>query len=95
MQRLVEFRTARRKVLQDKLRVMLSGRLLERLRQLESNFGITRASQLSADIHPLELMDRLSRLNTAMRRYKETKVAEMEQRELQKSTTHDGSATPQ
>jgi hypothetical protein len=46
---------------------LLSEDLLERLQKLERGFGLARETPLSADLPPLELVDRLSRLNDALR----------------------------
>ena len=46
---------------------VLSGDLLNQLKKFEKGFGLQTGTELSADLHPVELVDRLSRLHHALR----------------------------
>lgn len=70
LQRLVEFRSKRRNVSRDKIKLLLNDELLEKIAKLEAGFGLDRAKPLAADTHPLELIDRASRLIQAVTAYK-------------------------
>ncbi len=71
LQRLVDFRTRRRTIAKDKLRLILSDEFVDKLGKLEQGFGLARESQLNADTHPLEIIDRATRLANAIRNYRE------------------------
>lgn len=53
----------------------LSGDLLERLQKLERGFGLAREKELSANLPVLELVDRLSRIQDALRSWEKRKEA--------------------
>ena len=71
---LVEIRSARREVNQIKIKKILAGPFLEKLKRLERGFGLAHPDELSADLPAAELVDRLSRLATAIRSYNRSKV---------------------
>ncbi len=67
---LVEHRTARRDFEKIGVTQALDGPLLAQLQKLEDGFGLSRGTPLSPRLHPNELIDRLSRLLTAIKDYK-------------------------
>lgn len=85
LQRLVEFRSKRRAVSREKIKLLLNEDLLSKIAKLESGFGLDRTKPLTAETHPLELIDRASRLIQAVTAYKnrpvETKKGDLEKKE--------------
>lgn len=73
LEKLVEIRTQRRAVLQTKITRLMQGPVLEKLRKLERGFGISNGDEIRPDMHPLELIDRLSRLKQAISSYEANK----------------------
>ena len=72
---LAEIRSQRRAVQVQKVSLMLGGEFLDRLRALERGFGLTYPRPLSAELPPVELIDRLRRLQVAIQSYKRAKPA--------------------
>lgn len=70
LESLVAVRGERRNVLQQGLRKELRGELLEKALRLEKGFGLTREIELNPELPPLELIDRLSRLNAAIKNHR-------------------------
>lgn len=75
LQSLVEIRAARREAHQHQLEINLSGPFLEKLRRLEKGFGLEHSIPLSPRLNSFELIDRLSRLATAIKNYQNSKIA--------------------
>lgn len=67
---LADIRSQRRAVQVQKVSVLLGGDFLERLRTLERGFGFSYPRPLSAELPPVELVDRLNRLKIAIQSYK-------------------------
>lgn len=63
---LVNLRLRQRDLLKNSINSELSGDLLAKLQQLERGFGLKLTQELSADLRPYELFDRLARLKTAI-----------------------------
>ncbi len=63
---LVNLRVRQRDLLKDSISSELSGDLLAKLSQLERGFGLKLTEDLSSDLQPYELFERLSRLKTAI-----------------------------
>jgi hypothetical protein len=74
IQRLVEFRSKRRAVSRDKIKLLLNEDFLQKIAKLEQGFGLDRTKPLAADTHPLEIIDRASRLIQAITAYKNRPV---------------------
>lgn len=72
---LADIRSQRRAVQVQKVSLMLGGDFLERLRTLERGFGFSYPRPLSAELPPVELIDRLRRLQVAIQSYKRAKPA--------------------
>ncbi len=72
LQSLVNVRTNRRNVEQQKIEKLMQGKFLERLRKLERGFGLGDASDLRADIRSDELVARLARLQYAVQAYEDS-----------------------
>ncbi len=75
MESLVEIRTARRDVLKNRITALLAGNTLEKARKLEELFGLARPVPLSAELGPIEIIDRLTRLTAAIKSYRLTRTA--------------------
>lgn len=75
LQSLVSVRGARRENAKARVKELLSGDLLETIKKLEKGFGISFNSEISSDIHPLELIDRLTRVLHAIKNYRAGKPA--------------------
>lgn len=74
LQSLVSVRTARRENARIRIAGQLTGDFLETLRRLEIGFGLKTTPQLSADLEPYELIDRLSRIEAALNNYRSGKT---------------------
>ena len=61
-QMLVSYQAQRRDTYRREIEETLKGSFLEDLRKLERGFGLTRAKPIGADLSPVELIDRLSRI---------------------------------
>ncbi|HMO02431.1 MAG TPA: hypothetical protein PKD37_05720 [Oligoflexia bacterium] len=66
---LVEIRTARREVAQLKMKQYLSGELLSKLNKWEEGFGFKYERLLSHDLPPTELVERIFKLNSAIKKF--------------------------
>ena len=44
----------------------MSGSFLQDLQKLERGFGLTRGKQISSELSPIELVERLSRISTTL-----------------------------
>ena len=75
LESLVEIRAARREAHQLRLKKTLSGSFVDKLSRLERGFGLNYNKKLSADLEAYELVDRLSRLNNAIRSYQAKKTS--------------------
>ena len=73
LQSLVSIRSARRDNAQARIVALMQGDYLEKLRNLEKGFGLSRGRELSSDLPPLELIDRLSRILNSVHNYKASK----------------------
>lgn len=67
LRRLVDVQLKRRELFRQKLSESLTPEMLERLGKLERGFGLERSSPLTASLSPIELIDRLSRIETAIK----------------------------
>ncbi len=75
---LADIRSQRRAVQVQKVSVLLGGDFLERLRTLERGFGFSYPRPLSAELPPVELVDRLNRLKVAIQSYKRNRTSSTE-----------------
>lgn len=73
LQQLVDVRIARVELLRSSISNELTPELLQRLTQLEAALGLSRPEPLSALLTPSELVDRLTRLDLALKKYKSFK----------------------
>lgn len=73
LQQLVDVRIARTELLRSNITSMLTPELTQRLQQLETALGLSRQEPLSSSLPPAELVDRLSRLDLALKKYKSFK----------------------
>ena len=71
---LVQVRTARREIVQKKLAAVMAEDFLETMKKLERGFGLVYSSELSSELPPSELVDRLSRLLNAVTNYRNRRV---------------------
>lgn len=74
LQSLVSIRTARSDLAKMKVTRQLSDQLLIKLRKFEKAFGLSSTNELSADLPPAELVDRLSRLTFALKQFRVAKL---------------------
>ena len=74
---LVDVRETRREVLLKKIRMVLKGDLLSSLARLELGFGIGDGTPLSAELPPVILLDRLTRIQAALAAYDSGKAPEV------------------
>ncbi len=65
-ERLMSMRLERREIYRKEITEIMRGSFLENIRKLEKGFGLSRGRQLSAELTPVELIDRLSRLVPAI-----------------------------
>lgn len=65
LQSLTEIRGSRRDLAKIKISSMLQGEFINTLRQIEKTSGFTYAKELSADLEPYELLQRLYRIELA------------------------------
>jgi hypothetical protein len=70
LQQLVDVRNERMNIVRLKISRLMDQDFLAKLRKFEEAFGLERSSELSADLPPEELIDRLSRIQHAVRKYK-------------------------
>ncbi len=73
LQQLVDVRIARTELLRSNITSMLTPELTQRLTQLETALGLSRQEPLSSSLPPSELVDRLTRLDHALKKYKSFK----------------------
>jgi hypothetical protein len=70
LQELIDVRTERSQLSQAKIQQALDEQFLTKLRRFESAFGLGSEDDLSADLPPATLVDRLSRVAHALKKYK-------------------------
>jgi hypothetical protein len=73
LQSLVTIRGARRDTAKAKVDQQLNSNYIERLKKLEKGFGLPANPELSAEIPPADLIERLSRILNAVRNYRSNK----------------------
>ena len=73
LQQLVDVRTERAELVRFKISRLLTPEFSQRLTQLEGALGLARPEPLSANLSAAELVDRLSRLDHALKKYKSFK----------------------
>ncbi len=73
LQQLVDVRIARSELLRSNITALLTPELTQRLTQLETALGLSRQEPLSSSLPPAELVDRLTRLDHALKKYKSFK----------------------
>jgi hypothetical protein len=73
LQSLVSIRSARRDTAKAKIAQQLNSNYIQRLNKLERGFGLPIAPDLSAEMAPADLIERLSRIVNAVRNYRTTK----------------------
>ena len=73
LQQLVDVRTERAELVRFKISRILTPAFSDRLTQLESALGLSRPEPLNANLPAAELVDRLSRLDHALKKYKSFK----------------------
>jgi hypothetical protein len=66
---LVRVREERRALLKNQVQEVLSDSFLIRLRNIEAGFGLNHEGEISADMSPMELNDRLTRIIHAIKTY--------------------------
>ena len=81
LQQLVEVRTERAELARLKISRILDENFLAKLERFEEAFGLQKGEELSAQLPPEVLVDRLSRISHALKKYKMFKKAPKEQRE--------------
>lgn len=64
-----DLRSSRKDVAKLTVRGMLSGPLLEKLRKLENSLGFTLEKELSPDLTPFELLERVNRIEETLKRF--------------------------
>lgn len=73
LKQLVDVRSERMEIVRLKIKRSMDGNILAKLTKFEEAFGLTRPQELSADLPPAELIDRLSRIQHALRKYQSYK----------------------
>jgi hypothetical protein len=73
LQSLVSIRSARRDTAKAKITQQLNSNYVQRLNKLERGFGLPLLPDLSAEMAPADLIERLSRILNAVRNYRSTK----------------------
>lgn len=68
---------------------VLNGPFLERLQKLERGFGLARERELNAELSPLELIDRLSRIRDALRNWETRQEAQPTPQPEAETTTEE------
>lgn len=69
LQQLVDVRTERMNIVRVKISRLMDQTFLPKLQKFEEAFGLTYATPLSPDLPPAELIERLSRIHNAVRKY--------------------------
>jgi hypothetical protein len=70
IQQLVDVRTERMKIVRLKIARALDETFLKKLQKFEEAFGLRYPTELSSELPPQELLERLSRIDQATRKYK-------------------------
>lgn len=70
LQELIDVRTERSQLSHAKIQEALDEQFLTKLRRFESAFGLGSGDDLSADLPPATLVDRLSRITHALKKYR-------------------------
>lgn len=69
LKQLVDVRAERLDIVRLKIKRAMDGNVLAKLTKFEEAFGLNRANELSADLPAAELIERLSRIEHALRKY--------------------------
>jgi hypothetical protein len=75
LQQLVDVRSERAEIARLKISRMLDEQFLAKLQRFEDAFGLQKSEELSADLPPEVLVDRLSRITHAVKKYRMFKKA--------------------
>jgi hypothetical protein len=75
LQKLVDVRTERAEIARLKISKMLDEEFLDKLHRFEDAFGLDKSEELSASLPPEVLVDRLSRITHAVKKYRMFKKA--------------------
>lgn len=75
LQQLVDVRSERAEIARLKISRMLDEQFLAKLQRFEDAFGLQKSEELSADLPPEVLVDRLSRITHAVKKYRLFKKA--------------------
>ena len=73
LRQLIDVRNQRIEIIRTKMRQSLNNILLEKMRKYEEAFGLPHAEPLSVELPPMELFERLSRIQNAVAKYKKFK----------------------
>lgn len=73
LRQLIDVRTQRIEIIRTKMRQSLNNVLLEKMRKYEEAFGLPHTEPLSVELPPMELFERLSRIQNAVAKYKKFK----------------------
>jgi hypothetical protein len=69
LKQLVDVRAERMDIVRMKLKRAMDGNVIAKLSKFEEAFGLTRSDALSPDLPPAELLERLSNIQHALRKY--------------------------
>lgn len=75
LQKLVDVRTERAEIARLKISTMLDEAFLEKLHRFEDAFGLDKSEEITATLPPEVLVDRLSRITHAVKKYRMFKKA--------------------
>jgi hypothetical protein len=75
LQQLVDVRSERAEIARLKISRMLDEEFLSKLRRFEDAFGLDKKEEISANLPPEVLVDRLSRITHAVKKYRMFKKA--------------------
>jgi hypothetical protein len=73
LRQLIDVRTQRMEIIRTKIKQTLNGVQIEKMRKFEEAFGLPHNEPLSATLPPLELYERLSRIQASVEKYKQFK----------------------
>lgn len=73
LQQLVDVRTERMQLIRLRISKLLDKNFLAKLKKFEQVLGLSRADELSADLPASELIDRLSRIDHAIKKFQNSK----------------------
>ena len=73
LQQLVDVRTERMQLIRLRIARVMDKNFLAKLKKFEQVLGLTRADELSADLSAPELIDRLSRIDHAVKKFQSSK----------------------